>query len=107
MPEGQRTAERWLNPATVAIPTDPSRPFGNAGRNSVRGPSYAQMNFGVHKDFSISEHKLIEFRMEAFNLLNKTNFATPNATRSSGAYGTINALAQPAREIQFALRFAF
>ncbi len=33
MPEGQRRAERWLNPETVQMPTDPSRPFGNAGRN--------------------------------------------------------------------------
>lgn len=107
MPEGQRTAERWLNPANVLLPTDPSQPFGNAGRNLVRGPSYAQMNFGLHKDFSISEHKRVEFRMEAFNLLNKTNFASPNSNRSSGAFGTITAVAQPAREIQFALRFAF
>jgi hypothetical protein len=91
----------------VLLPTDPSQPFGNAGRNAIRGPGYAQMNFGLHKDFGISEFKRIEFRMEAFNLLNKTNFGTPNANRSSGAFGTITSLSQPAREIQFALRFVF
>jgi hypothetical protein len=32
---------------------------------------------------------------------------SPNANRSSSAFGTITSLAQPAREIQFALRFAF
>lgn len=106
MPEGQRTVQMWLNPNTVSIPTDVSRPFGNAGRNIVRGPSFSQMNFGAHKDFRITEGHKLEFRMEAFNFLNKTNFESPNSNRSSNAFGTISAT-RPAREIQFALRYAF
>ncbi len=106
MPEGQRSASMWLNPATVSIPTDVSKPFGNAGRNIVRAPGYHQMNFGLHKDFRITEAQKIEFRMEAFNFFNKTNFGAPNATRSNNAFGTITST-QPAREIQFALRYAF
>jgi hypothetical protein len=106
MPEGQRSPQRWLNPATVSIPTDVSRPFGNAGRNIVRAPGYHQMNFGLHKDFRITESQKLEFRMEAFNFFNKTNFGAPNGNRSNNAFGTITS-AQPAREIQFALRYAF
>ena len=64
------------------------------------------MNFGFHKDFAISESKRLEFRTEAFNLLNKTNFNNPNGNRSSGAFGTITST-QQARQIQFALRFVF
>jgi len=107
MPEGERRAERWLNPNTVQIPTDPSRPFGNAGRNIARAPALHHMNFGLHKEFPVREGRQLEFRMEAFNLLNKTNLGSPNSNRSSSAFGTITSLAQPAREIQFALRFAF
>jgi hypothetical protein len=106
VPSGQRRAEFWLNPANVTVPTDVSRPFGDAGRNSVKGPSLHQFNLGLHKDFAINESHRIEFRMEAFNLFNKTNFASPNANRSSNAFGTI-ASAQAAREIQFALRYSF
>ncbi|MDX2153354.1 MAG: TonB-dependent receptor [Bryobacteraceae bacterium] len=106
MPEGQRTAQQWLNPATVSLPTDPSRPFGNAGRNLVGGPSFYQLDLGLHKDFPITEMKRIEFRTEAFNLLNKTNFTTPNSNRSSNAFGTITSTF-PARQIQFALKFLF
>jgi hypothetical protein len=106
MPEGQRSPAMWLNPATVQIPSDVSKPFGNAGRNIVRAPGYHQMNFGLHKDFRITEAQKIEFRMEAFNFFNKTNFNAPNATRSNNAFGTITST-QPAREIQFALRYAF
>ena len=36
-PEGQRSPSNYLNKDTVVIPTDPSKPFGNAGRNNVRG----------------------------------------------------------------------
>lgn len=106
MPEGQRTVSRWLNPDTVQIPTDPSRPFGNAGRNIAQGPSLHQMNFGLHKEFALRESGRLEVRMEAFNFLNKTNFGTPNGNRSSSAFGTISST-QPAREIQLALRYAF
>ncbi len=106
VPSDQRKAEFWLDPTKVLLPTDVSRPFGNAGRNAVKGPSLHQFNLGLHKDFSITETHKIEFRVEAFNLLNKTNFASPNANRSSNAFGTITS-AQAAREIQFALRYAF
>jgi hypothetical protein len=106
MPESERSVSRWLNPATVAIPTDPSRPFGNAGRNIVRGPSLHQLNFGLHKDFFFTESQKIEFRMEAFNLLNKTNFGNPVSNRSANNFGTITST-QQARELQFALRYAF
>lgn len=106
MPEGQRTPGKWLNPDTTSIPTDVTRPFGNAGRNIVRGPGFQQLSLGAHKDFRITETHKLEFRMEAFNLFNHTNFESPNSNRSSNAYGTITAT-RPAREIQFALRYAF
>ncbi len=105
--EGQRSIQRWLDPSVVSIPTDPRFPFGNAGRNIVRGPSLHQMNFGLHKDFHITEKFKTEFRMEAFNFLNKTNLGNPNGNRSAGGFGTITGLNGPAREIQFALRLAF
>jgi hypothetical protein len=105
-PEGERTVQQWLNPATVSIPTDVTRPFGNAGRNIVRAPSYHNMNFGLHKDFRVSETHKVEFRMEAFNFFNKTNLGAPNGNRSAGNFGSITGT-QPAREIQFALRYAF
>jgi hypothetical protein len=101
------TAERWLSLTNVAIPTEVNRPFGTAGRNTVRGPGLAQLNLGLHKNFALTERFNLEFRTEAFNLFNKTNFGNPNSNRSSGAYGTITGLNGAAREIQMALRLAF
>src|SRR4030095_10059134 len=36
-PEGQRSIDNYINPATVVVPTDASQPFGNVGRNAVVG----------------------------------------------------------------------
>ncbi len=86
--------------------------FGNAGRNIVRGPSFAQADLGLHKSFPVwKEQTKLEFRMEAFNLFNKTNFGAPDGTitntrTATGGYGTIRSTF-PARQIQFALKLYF
>ena len=105
-PEGQRGPTNYLNPNTVVVPTDPTRPFGNAGRNIVRAPSLFQLDLGLHKDFRITEGSRLEFRTEAFNILNKTNFMAPDSNRSNNSFGTITSTF-PWREIQMALRFVF
>ena len=105
-PEGQRGPTNYLNPNTVVVPTDPTRPFGNAGRNNVRAPSLFQLDLGLHKDFRITEGSRLEFRTEAFNILNKTNFMAPDSNRSNNSFGTITSTF-PWREIQMALRFVF
>jgi hypothetical protein len=64
------------------------------------------LDLGLHKDFRVTEGSRIEFRTEAFNVLNKTNFSAPNGNRSNNAFGTITST-MPWREIQMALRFVF
>ena len=81
-------------------------PFGNAGRNIVRAPSLFQLDFGLHKDFSLTERFRLSFRTEAFNLFNRTNFGAPNSNRSSGGFGSITST-YPARQMQFALKLTF
>jgi hypothetical protein len=44
----------WFNPACVTIPTDPSQPFGNAKRNSVRGPNYWTVDFAITKQVELT-----------------------------------------------------
>ena len=107
----------YLNFNAVAIPTDRSRPFGNAGRNIVAGPNFIQTDLGLHKSFPVwGEKTKLEFRMEAFNLFNRTNFTAPDSNASNirfdsngnytGSYGKITS-AFPARQIQFALKLYF
>jgi hypothetical protein len=107
----------YLNPRAVAVPTDRSQPFGNAGRNIVRAPNFFQSDLGLHKSFPLwKESTRLEFRMEAFNLFNRTNFLAPDSNASNisfdangnytGNFGKITS-AFPARQIQFALKLLF
>jgi hypothetical protein len=61
----------------------------------------------LHKQFGLwHESTRLEFRAEAFNLLNQTNFQAPNSNISSSAFGSITSTF-PARQVQFAAKFLF
>ncbi|MCP9495423.1 MAG: TonB-dependent receptor [Pyrinomonadaceae bacterium MAG19_C2-C3] len=107
VPSGQRTPDNYLDRNAVAIPTDRSQPFGNAGRNIVRGPAFFQTDLGIQKQFPLfNETTRLEFRAEAFNLFNHTNFAAPDTNVSNSTFGALRT-AFPARELQFALKLYF
>ena len=102
-----RTVDNYFDKANVALPTDASQPFGNAGRNSVRATGLNQLDLGLDKNFALPREGMrLQFRGEFFNILNHTNFATANSDRASGAFGTIRGTF-PARQIQFALKLVF
>jgi len=106
-PEGQRTTATYLNRNSVAIPTDPAHPFGNIGRNNVRGYALLQADLGLHKDFALwRESAKLQFRSEFFNLTNRTNFGAPASNISASNYGSITSTF-PARQVQFAVRLMF
>lgn len=120
LPSGfQQDVQHWYNPACFVVP--PAYTFGNAARDSLRGPDYFNIDFSLFKNFKLTESKALQFRASAFNLLNRPNFAPPGGT-ANGAYsggggsvGTDAATptfmqilsAAPARQIQFALKFLF
>jgi hypothetical protein len=106
-PQDRRTPNTYLDRSAVSVPTDPSEPFGNLGRNVARGPGFFQLDLGLHKEFPLwSETSRLQFRTEMFNLTNRTNFKAPASNVSSSNYGTITSTF-PARQIQFALRLMF
>jgi hypothetical protein len=90
---------QWFNPACVLAPTDPSQPFGNAGRNTVRGPAFWQFDASASKQISLGGAARFELRVEAFNLFNRANFTAPNGNRSSAGFGSITTTYDP-RQVQ-------
>jgi hypothetical protein len=60
---------------------------GNLGRNSLRGFGATQLDIAVHRDFRIHESLTLQFRAEAFNVLNHPNFGPPDAGVDSSQFG--------------------
>jgi len=97
----------YFDPANVVVPTDPSQPFGNAKRNGVQGCPFYQVDFGLAKYFPLPwRDARLQFRIEAFNLFNKTNFRAPNGNRSAAAFGRISST-YDARQIQLGVKLLF
>jgi hypothetical protein len=86
-PNGARvgTPSCWFNPSAFAVP--PAGQFGNAGRNILRGPAFAQFDAALHKDLAITERSKITVGVEAYNLFNHPNFGVPSNTQSPLAFG--------------------
>jgi len=98
--------DNYINPASFVIPTDPTQPFGNAGRNVVRSYGLFQLDLGIGKSFSFTERVRLQFRTEMFNATNHTNFRNANLVRSASGFGQVRS-AFPARQVQFGLRLVF
>ncbi len=98
------TVERWFN--TAAFVTPPFGSFGNAGRNILDGPGSATVNASVVKNTQVLERLNVQFRAEAFNLFNRTNFNLPDIFVGSPTFGRVQS-AQSPRHIQFGLKLLF
>jgi hypothetical protein len=104
LPGGERGPERWFDTAAFALPAPYT--FGNAPRNSVIGPGFANLDLVVAKMWRLGGTSELEFRWETFNVLNRANFDLPNRIYGNPNFGRIFSARNP-REMQFGLRFAF
>ncbi len=104
LPSDERNAQHWFNTAAFAQPANYT--FGNAGRNLLRGPGYANLDFSLIRNVNFTEGKLLQIRGEFFNALNHTNFSTPQSTFGASNFGTITS-SSAARQIQIGARLVF
>jgi hypothetical protein len=105
--KGATSLTGYLSSAAVSVPTDVSKPYGNAGRNSFRDNAFYQTNMGLHKEFPLwSESSNLDFRAEAFNLFNNVNYNAPDSNRANGSFGNITGFFPP-RQLQLALKLNF
>jgi len=58
--------------------TPGTRHFGNMGRNSLRGPSFKELNFSVFKKTTLTERINLQIGADFFNIFNHPNFSNPN-----------------------------
>jgi len=81
--------------------------FGSQGRNRFRGPGFANFDFGLHKNFRITERVKTQFRFETFNTFNKVNLSSPTTAQNSVNFMRITSTLGDPRILQFALRLSF
>jgi len=94
----------FLNPAAVAEPA-PGR-WGNAGRNSITGPSQFSLNASLARTFRVSERISADFRLDSANALNHVTYTNWNTAATSAQFGLPTA-ASPMRTLQAVMRVRF
>jgi len=106
-----RTAQHWINAAAFAVPKTnigryPTAPVGN-----IVGPGTQAMSLSLTKSVRIKESVRFQIGAQAANLLNHVNFAPPNTTFNTAAFGTISnvqsAEGAGPRQIQVTSRLTF
>ena len=80
---------------------------GNGGRNILIGPGFTSFDMSVLKNFRLSETMKLQFRAEAFNIFNTSNFQVPVFQLDASNVGRVTQTATEAREFQFAVKFLF
>ena len=100
-----RNPQNWFNQAAFVTPAQ--YVYGNSGRNILRGPGFRNLDVGLSRFFALTERFNLEFRAEAFNILNTPELGLPNATLGVATTGVISTVVNPQRELQLALRLRF
>ncbi len=96
------------------------------GRNTAHGPDFWNLDSGLIKNFKLTERINLQFRAEAFNVLNHPNFNNPRnassgtprvnsslfaqtccSTTSLPASATVIAIGEPNRVLQFGAKVVF
>ena len=86
----EKVNANWLNPAAF-VDAAPGT-FGDTTRNGYVGPGYSEVDLSVFKNTPITERISTQFRVEMFNLFDRTNFAPPLNGSYNPSYTQDNAL---------------
>jgi hypothetical protein len=104
---------QWVTAAAFqAVPVGQIRP-GNSPRGTIVGPGTVRWDASLYKNTKLSERFMLQFRAEAFNVLNHTNLglgapSSPfrSTAISSSLFGAIGTAYEP-RQMQLALKLLF
>jgi hypothetical protein len=101
---------------TDAFSTPEAGTLGNLRRNCINGPGFFDLDYSLGKETKIGERLSALLRVEAFNIINHTNFVQQPGTVGSldaswqvlnGEPGVITTTQNSSRQIQVSLRLQF
>jgi outer membrane receptor protein involved in Fe transport len=94
----------WFNTAAFALPA--SGQFGNAGRNTIRGPGTLQFNMALNRSVMLKERYPLDLRIQATNVFNTPQLSVIDAILNSPSFGRVTS-AGSMRKIQMIVRVRF
>jgi hypothetical protein len=94
----------FLNPAAYTAPPDGQ--WGNAGRNTIRGPAQFTLNAALGRTFRLSDRFSLDARIDSTNALNHVNFTAWNTIVNGVQFGLPMA-ANAMRSLETSLRMRF
>jgi hypothetical protein len=103
-PYGDKSINRYLNPAAFQLPALGT--LGNSGAASIAGPTTWQFDAALSRTVQFRETQKLEFRAEAFNVINRVNLDNPTTNLNSNTFGQVLSAKDP-RIMQFALKYFF
>src|SRR4051812_26699638 len=98
------TADQWVN--NVFNPDPAGLLPGNEHRGTIAGPGLARWDLSLFKNLKLTERTGMQFRFEAFNVFNQTNFEDFNLDATAQTFGQVLSTHEP-RIIQLGLKFNF
>jgi hypothetical protein len=106
-PTGPKTSLQWFNTAAFApnAATGNGTP-GTSGRGVITGPGFQKWDLSLFKNIPVKEALRFQFRAEAFNVWNHTNWDTVSTNNTSSTFGRVTG-ARDARIMQLALKMYF
>jgi hypothetical protein len=93
------------NAADFAVPAQYT--YGNSGVNTCYTPNHQEIDMSIFKEFNVTEGSKFQFRFEAFNVPNLTDFSGPSTNIDVSTYGLISSISNTPRQLQFALKYVF
>lgn len=96
--------QRWFNTSVFSQPA--SFTFGNAGATFplLRTDRVRNVDLSLFKHFALSRAMRIQARIEAFNVLNRVQFGSPNTSVTSSSFGVVTSQANTPRQLQFGVK---
>jgi hypothetical protein len=95
---------------TCAYGQTATNTFGTAAIGTERDPGFWQVDSSLFKDFHVTEHQSLGFRLDAFDVFNVADYGAPDSSISdfsAGSFGLINSVRNEERRLQLALNYKF
>jgi len=75
--------------------------------NNLRSDRISQLDASMAKTFTMFEKLRLQFRLEAFNALNRTQMSGPNLSPTSSSFGLITSTVSAIRQLQTGARLTW